>query len=35
MAKILASYQTAMPSENLRRATRLLGSYYINNVTRG
>ncbi len=35
MAKILASYQAAMPSENLRRATRLLGSYYINNVARG
>ena len=35
MAKILASYQAAMPPENLRRATRLLGSYYINNVARG
>ncbi len=35
MAKILKGYQDAMPSENLRSATRLLGSYYINNVARG
>jgi hypothetical protein len=35
MAKIQAKYQASMPSENLRSATRLLGSYYINNVARG
>jgi hypothetical protein len=34
MAKILKQYQEVMPSENLRSAVRLLGSYYINNVTR-
>jgi hypothetical protein len=34
MAKILRRYQEAMPPENLRSAVRLLGSYYINHVTR-
>jgi hypothetical protein len=34
MANVLKCYQNAMPSENLRSATRLLGSYYVNNVTR-
>ena len=34
MEKILRRYQEAMPSENLRTATRLLGSYFISRVSR-
>jgi hypothetical protein len=29
MAKVLKRYQEQMPSENLRRATRLLGTYFV------
>jgi hypothetical protein len=34
MDKVLRRYQEAMPSENLRRTTRLLGSYYLTRVAR-
>jgi hypothetical protein len=34
MDKILRRYQTAMPSEELRTATRLLGSYFLSRVSR-
>jgi hypothetical protein len=34
MDKILQRYKEAMPSENLRRATRQLGSYFLSRVAR-
>ena len=34
MDKILRRYQESLPSENLRTATRLLGSYYLSRVAR-
>ena len=35
MDKVLRRYQADMPSENLRRATRNLSSYFLANVARG
>lgn len=34
MDRILARYKEAMPSENLRSATRMLGSYFLTRVSR-
>jgi hypothetical protein len=34
MDKILKRYQEAMPSDSLRRATRILGSYFLTRVAR-
>ncbi len=34
MDKILRRYQAAMPSEELRTATRMLGSYFLSRVSR-
>lgn len=34
MDRVLRRYQEAMPSEDLRNATRMLGSYYLSRVAR-
>jgi hypothetical protein len=32
--RVLRRYQEVMPSDNLRKATRMLGSYFIMKVSR-